>query len=237
MSPYGYCVGNPVKLVDVDGMKFTDAMEEMAQQEEKYADKRIDENSTKLEKRGERKFFISKIKNNRLRNEISRYEEAKKEIAEMRASDQMYDFQTYYRAPGTDYDKNGLPYDRHYGGYVSYDQDKEVFIINLNSYEGINIGDFAHELKHGYQFETGRLSMKGKTTSGMANGGYLYDYTDEIEAHQRGADFGSSLPVHPDPNVYSKLPREERNADDIYKWAVKFYKGKGTEFDHEIYKH
>ncbi|MBO4806964.1 MAG: hypothetical protein J5554_13100 [Paludibacteraceae bacterium] len=237
MSPYNYCVGNPVKLVDVDGMKFTDAMEEMAQQEEKYADKRIDENSTKLEKRGERKFFISKIKNNRLRNEISRYEEAKKEIAEMRASDQMYDFQTYYRAPGTDYDKNGLPYDRHYGGYVSYDQDKEVFIINLNSYEGINIGDFAHELKHGYQFETGRLSMKGKTTSGMANGGYLYDYTDEIEAHQRGADFGSSLPVHPDPNVYSKLPREERNADDIYKWAVKFYKGKGTEFDHEIYKH
>ena len=149
----------------------------------------------------------------------------------------MYDFRTYYRAPGTDYDKNGLPYEHHFGGYVSYDQDKEVFIINLNSYEGINIGDFAHELKHGYQFETGRLSMKGKATSGMANGGYLYDYTDEVEAHQRGADFGSSLPEHPDPKVYSNLPKAKRNADDRYKQKVKLNKGKNTIMGYEIYKH
>ena len=234
MTPYGYCAGNPMKLVDVDGMKFTDAAEEMVQKMEEYADKEIAIRKEKLEQRGN----DDSRKSNRLRKEISRYEDAKKEIAEMRASDQMYDFRTYYRAPETDYDKNGLPYERNFGGYVSYDQDNDVFIINLNSYGGVNVGDFAHELKHGYQFETGRLSMKGNAGGGITNnGGYLYDYTDEIEAHQRGADFGSSLSEHPDPKIYSNLSRNDKRVIEDYKRAVKYQKGTGRKFDYEIYKH
>ena len=229
MTPYGYCAGNPVRLVDVDGMKFTDAAEEMVQKMEEYADKEIAIRKEKLEQRGN----DDSRKSNRLRKEISRYEDAKREIAEMRASDQMYDFRTYYKAPETDYDKNGLPYEHNFGGYVSYDQDKEVFIINLNSYEGINIGDFAHELKHGYQFETGRLSMRKKAGGGITNnGGYLYDYTDEIEAHQRGADFGSSSSEHPDPKIYSNLKQGNYYVNPTYLHNVKTK----NNYKYEIYK-
>ena len=37
-------------------------------------------------------------------------------------------------------------------------------------------------------------------------GGYLFDYTDEVEAHLRGADFDSALPKYPTRSVYSNLP-------------------------------
>lgn len=161
----------------------------------------------------------------------------------------MYDLQTYSQAPYTDTNKDGLSYERTSGGYVSYDQDNHVFIINLNIYDAwydkktgkmhYDIGTFAHELKHAYQFETGRLSMRANTEGGVTKtGGFLFDYTDEVEAHQRGFDFGSSLPEHPDPKVYSNLPKGERNVNkDNYMLKVNLNKGKKTPLGYEIYKH
>lgn len=57
------------------------------------------------------------------------------------------------------------------------------------------------------------------------------------DTHQRGSDFGSSLPEHPDPKVYSNLPKAKRNADDRYKQKVKLNKGEKTILGYEIYKH
>ena len=211
MSPYNYCMGNPVGLVDVDGMGFTDASEGMAQQEEKYAEKRIDENWTKLEQRGERNFFISKIKNNRLKDEIVRYTLALEEIQEMRESDMIFDFKTYRKKDYEDIDKLGNTYTRGSRGYISYDPDKNVCTIHVNEEGGLCLGDFAHELKHGYQFLVGRLSLKVNPNGGETNiAGFLYDYTDELEAHERGFDFGSQLSRVPSANVYGNHPEEDR---------------------------
>ena len=217
MTPYGYCAGNPVKLVDVDGMGFTDASEGMAQQEEKYADKRIAENCRKLEQRGERNFFISKIKNNRLRNEIVRYFFAKEEIQEMRESDMIFDFKTYRKKDYEDIDKLGNTYTRGSRGYISYDPDKNVCTIHVNEEGGLCLGDFAHELKHGYQFLVGRLSLKVNPNGGETDiSGFLYDYTDELEAHERGFDFGSQLSRVPSAHVYGNHPEQEAHVWDAY---------------------
>ena len=156
----------------------------MAQQEEKYAEKRIDENWTKLEQRGERNFFISKIKNNRLKDEIVRYTLALEEIQEMRESDMIFDFKTYRKKDYEDIDKLGNTYTRGSRGYISYDPDKNVCTIHVNEEGGLCLGDFAHELKHGYQFMVGRLSFKINPNGGeTAISGYLYDYIDELDIH------------------------------------------------------
>ena len=58
------------------------------------------------------------------------------------------------------------------------------------------------------------------------------------DTHQRESDFGSSLPEHPDPKVYSNLPKGERNVEkDNYKLKVKLNKGEKTILGYEIYKH
>ena len=236
MNPYNYCAGNPVGLVDVDGRTFTEAAEKMVQKMEAYADEGI---AIRQKELNEREDCDSK-KCNRLREEIRRFQEAKKEIAEMRKSDQVYDFRTYFKKPKMD--ASGCFIEKNYCGYVSYDKETNIFIINVNKYNAdangeVNLGDFAHELKHGYQFETGRLSLKAKPSEAVADiAGYLYDYTDEVEAHLRGSVFGSNMPAIPDPKVYSNLPIEERHVNDGYKRTVKFHKEKGTRFGYELYK-
>ena len=203
MNPYNYCAGNPVGLVDVDGRTFTEAAEKMVQRMEAYADEGIAKRQKELERQGD----CDSKKCNRLREEIRRFQDAKKEIAEMRASDQIYDYRTYFKKPKKT-ESGGVINERHYNGYVSCDQDTKVFIININKYYAdyngeVNLGDFAHELKHGYQFETGRLSLKGNKNGGIIDiGGHLYDYTDELEAHLRGSVFGSSAPAMPDMKTY-----------------------------------
>ena len=231
MTPYNYSAGNPVGLVDVDGRTFTEAAEKMVQRMEAYADNGIEIRQKELAKEEN----CNSRKCNRLREEIRHFQEAKKEIAEMRASDQVYDFRTYFKTPKTK-ESGGVVYERHYNGYVSYDQGTKVFIININKYYAdyngeVNLGDFAHELKHGYQFEIGRLSLKGKLSETIADiAGYLYDYTDEVEAHLRGSVFGSKAPAIPDPNVYSYLNKDEHHiGDDNYIQFIKYKKSRGKD--------
>ena len=231
MTPYNYCAGNPVKLVDPDGTTLTTAAEEMAGEMVRFAVDKISEINVKIDK------GVSDEKLQEYKADIKRYKDAIMEINTLRESDQMYDFKTYYQEPYTDYNENNMPYERNSAGFVSYDQDTKTFIINVNTYyaypdEIVNLGDFAHELKHGYQFETGRLSMRGKTSSGMANGGYLYDYTDEKEAHQRGADFGSRMPESPDPNVYSKHKKKDLHVTGVYLHRVATW----DTYKNEIYR-
>ena len=177
VSSYSYCGGNPVRFVDMDGREFTPEAEiwvrrlenEIAWIKEKY-DK-----------------------------ESSTYNEAvetQTEIDALRASKKVvYDVRLYrekYRVGQLD------SY-----GRVGYDQDKNQFVISLNEchdigMEGSELGSFAHELKHAYQFEIGCLSFLENVVSdpqapkGVAvTPGFLYDYGDEVEAHSRGETFGS----------------------------------------------
>ena len=50
MNPYNYCAGNPVGLMDVDGRRFTEAAEKMAQKMEAYADNGIEIRQKELAK-------------------------------------------------------------------------------------------------------------------------------------------------------------------------------------------
>lgn len=68
--------------------------------------------------------------------------------------------------------------------------------INKNS--SLFLGTLAHELKHAYQFEMGKISFNSKGVAGIA-----YDYTDEIEAHTRGGLFGAGKT--PDKQYYIGL--------------------------------
>jgi len=56
----------------------------------------------------------------------------------------------------------------------------------VNIKGGFNTGAFAHELKHAFQFETGKLSFG----PGGKRGGDLFDLQDEVEAYARGSMFG-----------------------------------------------
>ena len=81
------------------------------------------------------------------------------------------------------------------------------------------------------------MSLKIKPSEAVTDiSGYLYDYTDEVEAHLRGSVFGSNMPAIPDPKVYSNLPIEERHVNDGYKYQVKIQKGTRRPLDNEIYK-
>lgn len=91
--------------------------------------------------------------------------------------------------------------------------------MNKVSYldSGSDLGAFAHEFKHAYQFEKGRLSfLKDENSIITKTPGYLYDLTDEYEAHQRGSLFGA-VGLIPDAKVYPNIGKEERLiGDDNY---------------------
>ena len=191
-SAYMYCAGNPVKFVDYDGKRFTEVAEEWVSNMEKEIENEI----SKIDSKEKIRFYdnIKKVKLQAVQNEIN----------VLRESNQVYDVRTYR--------KECLPTETDLRGYVSYDQDKDQFVININmwrdaSTEGSVIGTFAHELKHAYQFEMGRLSFKSTGSGITVIPGYLYDYTDELEAHERGTLFGA-VGYRPD-NRYKSLKLDE----------------------------
>ncbi len=110
---------------------------------------------------------------------LNEYQQTLKEIRILEKSSQIYVV---------------LPAGEGEGGGVSYDTKTGQIIITVE--EGTDeqkVGLTAHELKHAYQFEKGKISFNAKT-GGV---GVLSDITDEIEAYNRqsviekGYDFHS----------------------------------------------
>ena len=83
--------------------------------------------------------------------------------------------------------KSDQKYRIRFGGFHSRYSGETVFNTDDNCVDVIYYGKYedfkiAHELKHAYQFEVGELSFGKNGTWGK-----LYDLTDEIAAHNRGA--------------------------------------------------
>ena len=224
MSPYNYCAGNPVKLVDVDGMKFTDNAEEWVSRME-----------------DEIKIEIAKIDNKKTQRKHDilkrgKLEAAQAEINKLRESDQIYDVRTYERRCS--------PLQTDSRGFVSYDQDNNQFVININTWrdastEGSDIGSFAHELKHAYQFEIGRLSFVSTGSGITKTPGYLYDYIDEVEAHERGNLF-NAVGHNPDRNTYGYLKKDKEYhiGIDNYIQFIQYKKRHGEDLlENNIYRY
>jgi len=182
-------MGNPVRFVDPDGKKFTESGEEWATNLEEEVDAQL-----------------AKVKSgSKKEKELTA---TKEEIQKLRESEQVYDVRTY--------EKEARSGETDLRGFVSYDQDKDQFVINLNTKrdantEGSDLGAFAHELKHAYQFEMGQLSFTANTEGGITKmPGYLYDFTDEVAAHKRGSIFGAAYNFV-DRSLYGNLNGSDQN--------------------------
>jgi len=207
MSPYNYCAGNPVKLVDPDGREVTDEFNSLLKSEERIAAEKLKDP------------FLSD-------KERREYESVFTEAEKLRKSDQWYHV-AYDDLSKLKYTQNNGNVD--YPALTMYDPDfkhdgKKVgcVVIMMNNKEEIvedhvkgiyyrreigRIQDFAHEAKHCYQFEMGFHSFNSNGYSGL-----LYDYTDEEEAHYRGFLFGAD---NKKPNSgYNKLERKSLDLND-----------------------
>ena len=105
----------------------------------------------------------------------------------MAASDQMYDVTTSNAYSTSSADVGGATFNFSNGN----------FEIIMPTSAGLDL--FAHELKHGFQFETGAFSS-GYRRDGVP----FYDKTDEWEAYSKGALFGGEH-IHTLPSLYDNL--------------------------------
>ncbi len=212
MSPYNYCAGNPVKLVDEDGREFTDVAECLISSLEDKIKERIENIDNK-----KTKWWTFDKK--RLDVDRKECEDALAEFKTMRESDQVYDVRLFDKAYAHEGEVETI-------GKVGYDREKNQFVIFISepidfskSYN--DFSSLVHELKHGYQFEVGKLSFKydpEKNETIVFKSGYLYDYTDEVEAHKRGGMFGGGNTAN--DGAYSELRKyrgsEHHIGDDNY---------------------
>ncbi len=93
-------------------------------------------------------------------------------------------------------------------------------------------------MKHGYQFEKGKLSFKMNPNGEITRKpGSLYDITDEEEAHKSGGTFGGSGST--DINSYKGMNSNENSLDDIKYKQMEDYKSKRgkTIMSDEIYRY
>ncbi|MBE6325932.1 MAG: RHS repeat-associated core domain-containing protein [Bacteroidales bacterium] len=212
MSPYNYCAGNPVKLVDPDGREITEGQNLVddyktdVKELKKSAQSALEKVQHKIQERvqnGKRTRHQEK-EAHRLEDRINLYDQVLYEIDVLENSDQQYRiFEGNLGNPLGEY-RSGARFNFQDGTFdITIAQKKKI----------------AHELLHAFQFETGEFSTGEK-------GNPFYDQQDEIKAYERGSDiyndndhlgastgFSSHVPYV--RSVYSNLPENSRSYKDL----------------------
>lgn len=221
LTPYAYCAGNPIKHVDLNGMKVSQALDKYinnllveAAEIEQRNNNRIQALQAKIDAGG-----LSEGAVRRTNKRIARIESDNKEIAAMRAeidvlreSSQLYDIVELNRTSDI------------YHAVTGYVETTDAVTILLYSGSYSRNSAVAHELKHAYQFETSVFSFGGSTSDGFFSigpvhgGGLYYDISDEEAAFRRGAVFGG--PALPDSEIYEILNSKPSEQGKIDKDAV-----------------
>ncbi len=172
---------------------FTSEAKELANMLRKECQKQIEKRKEKIGRLTAKKSQTTDLKKiNRINtniqkwlDEIKEYEQVEYEINVLATSNQ-----TYHVEIGSIAGNNS---DVKYGGTSEYDVKTGVFLIRLVKK---SIMPFAHELKHAYQFETGKLSspshkLMDKNTGRIKEYTFgMYNKEDEWEAFIRGKLFG-----------------------------------------------
>lgn len=177
ISPYAYCAGDPVNLVDPEGLYFTDnsyyyvhLIQSFAISQINYwqTQQRIVENQLmNLDGSDIEAYASLSTRLFKIKSFISEYQDSLTELAKMEDSNQGYNIiiSDQYNDPSN----SSLT-----RGGSKYNENTDLFDMVVPT---IHIGLIAHELKHGYQFEIGELSNILSLR--------LYDIEDEYEAYQR----------------------------------------------------
>jgi RHS repeat-associated protein len=189
-SPYSFAGNNPVIFVDIQG----DSIGVGRQYFDRFKDTVENQIANISSKRENRQSKIQRAKDRGKENKVTRLEKrdtkrTQKEDSRLGVlNETLGELNTMESSTNVLYDiyTNVSSKNPTGEGFLGYDTNRNSVTINLvGSYD---TGNFAHEFKHGYQFETGRISLF--TVNGQVYGGDLYDIQDEVEAYNRGKFFG-----------------------------------------------
>ena len=189
LSPYGFSGLNPIKLIDPNGKEFTLAAKAWAKKLWDNVTNRMEQNAAEMNENmtmietginkhgksmsnGQYRRAFKKI--DKLGAENKRLNQVTNEMIALENSSQVYDVSV------------GGSSGRNSAGELSFDKSTGNVVINIHSGSNNKLATFAHEAKHAFQFETGKISLDYKRNGGSR----LYDVTDEIEAYIRGQLMG-----------------------------------------------
>jgi RHS repeat-associated protein len=203
-SPYHFVANNPIKNFDVDGNEFTENAWDWVMRLTRAIDRYQSYNNKKIDKHREKMSSgnLSTKQTNKRKRQIEKLQQKNQdleslrgEIAELAVSNQIYDVVQSNKFNDPNYDKAGTLFNSKTGS---------VDIVLPSS---ANIGLFAHELHHAFQFEVGTTSLSSHDGSlnpiGIADW-LAYDQQDEIDAYRVQGLFGSTQSRL--PNEYSNRP-------------------------------
>ena len=192
-SPYLFCGGNPIRYVDPTGLSFTNRAKPLIDSFRGILDRKIAENI--LDALKNFREYLKSGKKNDLKKAAKPFKEAlsfigiKLEVKALEESSTKYNM-AVPKHTSVDTEAKGR-------SYYNYNLNRfEMEVPDATAY-----GWMAHELKHAYQFETGRFGY-GK----YSNGEPFYDQHDEMEAYDRGRMINPCMPSYfENKDAYSKL--------------------------------
>ncbi|MGV7106198.1 DUF6443 domain-containing protein [Flavobacterium sp. U410] len=184
LTPYGYAGNNPIIFNDIQGDSIgvgKDLFERFRTEVQNRRNGIINERQSRINdvlakgksdkaQRLKEKFASEDAKAG---SEMSVLNNTLSELSSLESSSQVYNLY-----------ENSSDVSSTADGNTTYDVNSDA--VNISSKGKFSMGVFAHELKHAFQFETGKLSFG----AGGKVGGALYDLTDEYEAFDRGSFFG-----------------------------------------------
>ena len=211
ISPYTYCAGDPVNLVDPKGTEFTKALEVQVRVLEDEINSRIDSYEKII-----KGLNPNSRRAKRYNGYIADLKLALNEYKVLRESVQLYDLNTKLKKPAV-----GAKSNVDYSGWTGYKNGTFIiYIAHLGSEFNVSL---IHELKHAHQFETGYTDFN-ETGNG---GGAYYDIVDEEEAHNRQKSFFGYQVGDVNGPAYDELRKLEMEGKTIKGQIQRPYKRKG----------